>query len=145
MLKGISHIISPDLLATLSEMGHGDEIVLADAHFPAVSMGRPVLRADGSSIPELLSAILPLIPLDDYSPASLLMMQAVEGDALDPEVERSYRLAMEKVGVASDVMIQRLERFDFYDQAKSAFAIVVTGETAKYGNLILKKGVVPIQ
>jgi L-fucose mutarotase len=142
MLKGISPLISPDLLALLSRMGHGDEIVLADAHFPGETFNKNVLRADGLRIPDLLAAILPLFELDSYVPHPLVMMAAVEGDTLDPRVEKSYLEAIRKScpGVAS---IERIDRFAFYDRTKSAFAVVMTGETAKYGNIILKKGVTP--
>jgi L-fucose mutarotase len=143
MLKGISPLISPELLATLSMMGHGDEIILADAHFPGDSFNENVLRADGLKIPDLLEAILPLLELDAYVPDPLVMMAAVEGDTLDPQVERSYRSAIDQ-HAADAPTIARIDRFAFYDRAEGAFAIVMTGETAKYGNILLKKGVTPI-
>jgi L-fucose mutarotase len=96
MLKGISPIISPDLLATLSRMGHGDLIVLADAHFPGYTFNNNVLRADGLRIPDLLEAILPLFELDSYVQHPLTMMAAVKGDSLDPKVEQSYLAAIHK-------------------------------------------------
>jgi len=143
MLKGIPTALSPELLATLHRMGHGDEIVLADAHFPGHSLGVPVLRADGIRIPVLLDAILTLLELDQYDPANQIMMAAVPGDKLDPKVESSYRKAI--ITHAPDAPpITRIDRFAFYDRAKTAFAIVMTGETAKYGNIILKKGVTPV-
>ena len=142
MLKGISPLISPDLLALLSRMGHGDEIVLADAHFPGETFNQKILRADGLRIPDLLAAILPLFELDSYVPRPLAMMAAVEGDTLDPEVEQSYLEAIHRSN--PDVApIERIDRFAFYERTKSAFAVVMTGETAKYGNIILKKGVTP--
>lgn len=144
MLKGISPLVSPELLATLARMGHGDEIILADAHFPAESFNHNVLRADGLRIPDLLDAILPLFELDAYVPTPLFMMAAVEGDTLDPEVESNYRAAIEK-HVPDAPATDRIDRFAFYDRAKEAFAVVMTGETAKYGNIILKKGVTPIE
>lgn len=143
MLKGISPLISPDLLAELYRMGHGDEIVLADAHFPGDSMNPKVLRADGLKIPELLDAILPLFELDPYVAHPLIMMAAVEGDTLDPAVEESYLKPIRRHAPAAPA-IERMERFAFYDRAKSAFAVLMTGETAKYGNIILKKGVTPV-
>jgi L-fucose mutarotase len=143
MLKGISPLISPGLLEVLARMGHGDEIILADAHFPGESMNAKVLRADGIRIPDLLSAILPLFELDAYVDHPLAMMAAVEGDKLDPDVEKSYLESIHKSN--PDVPpIERVERFAFYERAKNAFAVVMTGETAKYGNIILKKGVTPI-
>ena len=140
MLKGISPLLSPELLSVLCRMGHGDEIVLADAHFPGETMVQRVLRADGLKIPDLLEAILPLFELDSYVEAPLIMMAAVEGDELDPSVEASYRQAIDR-NVPNKPAIERLERFAFYERAKQAFAVVMTGETAKYGNIILKKGV----
>jgi L-fucose mutarotase len=140
MLIGISPLISPDLLAILHRMGHGDEIVLADAHFPGETYGRRVLRADGLRIPDLLDAILPLFILDTYVESPLIMMAPVSGDQLDPAVEASYRKAIDKHWPDTPP-IQHIDRFDFYERAKQAFAVLMTGETSKYGNIILKKGV----
>jgi L-fucose mutarotase len=142
MLKGISPLISPELLATLSRMGHGDEIVLADAHFPGESVNRNVLRTDGLRIPALLEAILPLFELDSYVPHPLVMMAAVEGDVLDPRVEESY-LASIRRSCPHVSAVARIDRFAFYERTRAAFAVVMTGETAKYGNILLKKGVTP--
>ncbi len=144
MLKGISPLISPELLAVLARMGHGDEIVLADAHFPGESFNKNVLRADGLRIPDLLEAILPLFELDAYVPDPLVMMAAVEGDVLDPAVEKSYIDAIQQSN-PSVQGVARIDRFAFYDRTKSAFAVLMTGETAKYGNILLKKGVTPIE
>jgi L-fucose mutarotase len=142
MLKGISPLISPELLEVMARMGHGDELILADAHFPGESFNDRVLRADGLRIPDLLAAILPLYELDSYVDHPLAMMAAVEGDTLDPSVEESYLKSIHLTN--PDVApIERIDRFAFYDRAKSAFAVVMTGETAKYGNIILKKGVTP--
>lgn len=141
MLKGISPVVSPDLLKTLAEMGHGDEIVFSDAHFPAHTFGRNgaiVLRADGIAADRLLSGIIPLFELDSYA-TPVAMMSAVPGDTLDPNVEKAYRAALGYGGT-----IERMERFAFYERAKKAYAIVLTGETRKYGNVILKKGVTPV-
>lgn len=144
MLKGISPLISPELLWILSRMGHGDEIVLADAHFPGETLNERVLRADGLKIPDLLEGILPLFELDSYVPNPLVMMAAVEGDILDREVEKSYLLSIRKTN--PDVApIERIERFEFYERTKNAFAVIMTGETAKYGNILLKKGVTPLK
>lgn len=144
MLKGISPLISPELLATLATMGHGDEIILADAHFPANSFNDNVIRADGLKIPDLLEAILPLLELDAYVPDPLVMMAAVEGDTLDPQVEADYRNAIDQHAPQAPA-IARVDRFAFYARAEGAFAVVMTGETAKYGNILLKKGVTPLQ
>jgi L-fucose mutarotase len=143
MLTGISPFLSPELLATLCAMGHGDEIVLADAHFPGDTMNDYVIRADGLKIPDLLDAILPLMVLDQYVDQPLIMMAAVEGDELDPTVESSYRVSIDK-HCPENPSIERMERFAFYDRAREAFAVVMTGELAKYGNIVLKKGVTPV-
>ena len=135
MLKGISPVISPVLLKTLAEMGHGDEIVIADAHFPGRSCNSEVIRADGISAAALLGGIAALFDLDTYE-TPVIMMAPVLGDTLDPEVEARYRKALD--GYAGP--IERLERSAFYSRAKSAFAVVQSGETAQYGNVILKKG-----
>ncbi len=142
MLLGISPVISPELLAVLARMGHGDEIVLADAHFPGDTFNDRVLRADGVSVPPLLDGILPLFVLDEYVESPLIMMAAVAGDTLDPTVETSYRAVVDTHWPNSPA-IERIDRFAFYERAKDAFAVVMTGETAKYGNIILKKGVTP--
>ena len=138
MLKGISHVVSPDLLKTLAEMGHGDEIVISDAHFPAHTFNERVMRADGVGADRLLAGIIPLLELDSYA-TPVVMMAPVPGDELDPDVERRYRAALGYEGE-----IERVERFAFYERAKRAYAVVVSGETAKYGNVILKKGVTPV-
>lgn len=143
MLKGISPLLSPELLAVLCGMGHGDEIVLADAHFPGETMNSRVLRADGLRIPALIEAILPLFELDAYVPDPLIMMAAVEGDRLDESVLKSYRAAIERHAPKAPAT-DFIDRFEFYKRARSAFAVVMTGETAKYGNIILKKGVTPL-
>lgn len=143
MLKGISPLLSPELLATLCAMGHGDEIVLADAHFPGDTYNDHVIRADGLSIPDLLDAILPLFELDTYADDPLVMMAAVEGDSLDASVEKSYLVPIRK-HVPQAPPVARIDRFEFYDRAAEAFAVVMTGELAKYGNIILKKGVTPL-
>jgi L-fucose mutarotase len=142
MLKGISPLLSPELLATLYRMGHGDEIVLADAHFPGHTVNAQVIRADGLCIPDLLAAILPLFELDSYVGAPLVMMAAVAGDQLDPAVEQAYRKAIDRHAPAAPA-IARIDRFAFYDRTRAASAVVMTGETAKYGNILLKKGVTP--
>jgi len=142
MLKGISPFVGPELLAVLCRMGHGDEIVLADAHFPGHSLGPVVLRAEGIEIAALLGGILPLFELDSYAPP-LVMMDVVAGDALDPAVERDYMEVVHRNAPGASAPV-RLERHAFYERAKGAFAIVMTGELRKYGNLLLKKGVTPV-
>jgi L-fucose mutarotase len=142
MLKGISKYISPELLVILHEMGHGDEIVLADAHFPGHTFGRECLRADGVNIATLLDGILPLFELDSYAPP-LIMMDVVAGDALDPAVESDYMAVVHKHAPNAPAPL-RIDRFAFYDRAKEAYAVLMTGELRKYGNIILKKGVTPV-
>ena len=137
-MKGISPIISPELLKTLAEMGHGDEIVFSDAHFPAHTFNSKVIRMDGIPADLILSGVIPLFELDSYA-TPVVMMAPVKGDSLDPSVEAIYRRAL---GYTGDIC--REERFAFYERAKKAFAVVVTGETRKYGNVILKKGVTPV-
>jgi L-fucose mutarotase len=123
-------------------MGHGDEIVLADAHFPGETFNARVLRADGLRIPALLDAILPLLVLDTYVPDPLVMMAAVPGDALDPAVETAYLAPIRKHAPGAPA-ITRIDRFAFYERTRKAYAVLMTGETAKYGNILLKKGVTP--
>jgi len=142
MLKGISPLVSPDLLDVLARMGHGDELVLADAHFPGESIGKRVIRADGLHIADLLGAIMPLLELDSYVPHPVMMMEPVAGDQADPAVEYAYMLQIRKSAPAVPP-VKKLDRFAFYERAGKAFAVVMTGETAKYGNIILIKGVTP--
>ena len=141
MLKGISPVLSPELLKILAEMGHGDEIILSDAHFPAHTFCERVIRADGIGVSALLDGIIPLFELDSYAPP-LAMMAPAKGDKLDPAVEKRFVAAMAK-HLPKVPKIDRIDRFAFYDRAKTAYACVLTGETAKYGNIILKKGVTP--
>jgi L-fucose mutarotase len=143
MLIGVSPLVGPDLLATLCRMGHGDELVLADAHFPHDSTGRRVLRADGLGVAELLDGILPLFAIDSYVADPLVMMSAAEGDRLDPSVHERFRAAIDRHHPDAPA-IRFISRFDFYDRARQAYAVLATGETAKYGNIILKKGVTPV-
>ena len=140
MLKGIPKELSPELLKILSEMGHGDEIVIADGNFPAENLGRRVVRADGHGGIKMLDAILSVIPLDTYAEENFILMQVVPGDNVKPTIWEDYRkTAKEK---APEVKEGQLERFSFYDRAKNAYAIVATGESAIYANIILKKGVI---
>ena len=142
MLKGISKYIGPELLALLHRMGHGDEIILADAHFPGHSICAQVIRADGITVVQLLDGILPLFELDSYAPP-LVMMQAAPQDTLDPKVEKDYAEVIRKHAPAAPPPL-RIERQVFYERARAAFGIVMTGELRKYGNLLLKKGVIPV-
>ena len=140
MLKGISPLISPELLKILSEMGHGDEIVLADAHFPAHSVGQRVVRADGIGAAALLEGVLQLIPLDQYDQNNFVLMEVVPGDNVKPVIWDCYRQILRTA--EPDAEPTFMERFKYYERAKNAYCVVATGETAQYANIILKKGVV---
>lgn len=143
MLKGINKIISPDLLATLDRMGHGDEIILSDGNFPGESIaknsGAVILRSDATGVPELMEAILELIPLDAYDNNVYLMDKTESDRDLDIPIWKTYE---EIAAKNTDKKPVFLERFEFYERAKKAYCIVVTGESAIYANVILKKGVV---
>lgn len=143
MLIGIKPCISPDLLTVLYKMGHGDELVLADAFFTGDALNARVVRADGLRIPDLLDGILRLINLDDFVDDPVIMMQPVPGDMLDYEVERRYRKVIDRHWPQTPPIV-RMERFAFYERSRKAFAVVMTGETVKYGNIIIKKGVPPV-
>ncbi len=142
MLKGISPLISPELLMILHKMGHGDEIVFADAHFPGHSVNTTVVRADGLKVAEMLDAILPLFALDHAVDAPVVMMAVQAGDKADPSVETSYRAVIDKHAPKTPP-IKRIDRFEFYERTRQAFAVVMTTETRIYGNILLKKGVTP--
>ncbi|WP_138753189.1 L-fucose mutarotase [Paenibacillus sinopodophylli] len=141
MLIGISKLISPELLKVLSEMGHSDEIVLADGNFPSSSHAKRLIRADGHAIPELLDAILQLFPLDSYVERPVALMQVVPGDRVETPIWDVYgRIIKERTGCTEP--FEQVERFAFYERAKQAYAVIATGESALYANLILKKGVI---
>ena len=141
MLNGIPPIISPDLLATLCRMGHGDEIVIGDGNFPADSQGIPVIRCDGHGVPEILEAILQLFPLDEYVKQPVALMEVVKGDTFKPIIWDEFKKILAKAGCGAE-KIEYVERYDYYDRAKKAFAVVATSEMSKYANVILKKGIV---
>lgn len=144
MLKGIPPILSPELLKALCEMGHGDELVIADGNFPSQSIGKNavVVRADGHGAAELLDAVLKLIPLDAYTQQPVALMQVVPGDSCPtPEIWDKYRQILKK-HEPEHCDIEMMERFAFYERAKNAYLIIATGETAIYANVLLKKGVV---
>ncbi|MDA5559070.1 L-fucose mutarotase [Shimia sp. MMG029] len=141
MLRNINPLLSPDLLHTLRAMGHGDEIVIADANFPATSTGPTCIRADGSSASEILEAVLSVMPLDSFVPDPALTMQVVGDPDAVPEAVADFQTIIETTA-DTPAQIQTLERFAFYDRAAHAFAIVQTGERRLYGNIILKKGVI---
>jgi L-fucose mutarotase len=141
MLKGISKLISPELIKVLMEMGHSDEIVFADGNFPAASHAKRLIRCDGHSIPKLLEAVLPLFPLDQYVEKPVGLMQVVPGDQTETPIWGIYSEIIKKhTGLKEP--FEEIERFTFYERAEKAFAIVATGEGALYANIILKKGVI---
>lgn len=140
MLEKIPKSISPDLIKLMMEMGHGDELVLADANFPSSTLANRLVRADGIEISVLLRDILELFPLDSYSEHQVMLMEVVPGDDYKPVIQDEYKKILDASG--RDYNIDYLERFAFYDRAEKAFAIVATGEEALYANIIIKKGVV---
>jgi len=140
MLKNVPPILSPELMKTLMEMGHGDEIVLADGNFPAASVARRLIRCDGHGVPELLEAVLKFLPLDIYVDRPVALMAVVPGDKTKPTIWEQYRAIIKASGEKfSD--FELVERFAFYDRAKQAYAVVATSEKALYANIILKKGI----
>ncbi len=141
MLKGLDPILGPELLSTLREMGHGDDIVIVDTNYPAASSGLPVIRLDGIPAPRILDAVLSVMPLDDFVPEAAWRMQVVGDPAAEMPIFDEFRAVIaaregSRFGLAS------LERFAFYEKARNAYAIVVSGERRLYGNIILKKGIV---
>ena len=144
MLVGISSLISPELLITMHRMGHGDELVIADAHFPGHSSNQNVIRADGLMIPDLLEAILPLMVLDTYVECPAIIMKAVPGDTIDPLVRQNYEKVLSRHSTET-MKVGEIERFAFYERTSKAFAVIMSGDTTKYGNILLKKGVTPVE
>ena len=139
MLKGISKILSPDLLKILCEMGHGDEIVIADANFPSANYGKRVIRADGISGIDMLNAVLSVFPLDTYSEPNMILMQLMDCDVgkINPEIWAKYKEIAQKND--DNTKIGNIDRFEFYDRAKETYAVIATGEEAVYANILLKK------
>ena len=146
MLKGIPKIISPELLKILSEMGHSDRIVIADGNFPAESMGKNaiVIRADGHGIPELLDAILTVFPLDTYTDKPAILMQLMDRDVgrVETPIWDEYKNIIARHDDRGAEALGNIDRFDFYEEAKKCYAIIATGESAIYANIMLQKGVI---
>lgn len=144
MLKGIPKILSPELLKVLCEMGHSDCIVIADGNFPAESMGKDaiVIRCDGHGVPELLDAILQVIPLDTYVDKPMNLMEVMPGDPVKTPIWDTYKEIVAKHDERGAACVGNIERFQFYEEAKKAYAIIATGESAVYANVMLQKGVV---
>lgn len=144
MLKGIPKILSPELLKTICEMGHGDTLVIADGNFPAESVGKDavVIRMDGHGVPEILDAILKLLPLDTYVEKPVSLMEVVQGDTVETPIWDTYFEILQAHDARGRQTVDYVERFDFYEHAKHAYAIIATGEQALYANVLLQKGVV---
>jgi L-fucose mutarotase len=143
MLKTLTRLHTPDLLYALAAMGHGDEIALVDAHFPAVSLARRLIRLDGADLPDATDACLALMPLDSFVDDPALRMEVVGNPAEIPDVQR---LCQDVIDRREDrgVRLVGIERHVFYARAQSAFAIVTTGELRPYGCLLFKKGVLAV-
>jgi len=142
MLRGIDPLLTPDLLKILREMGHGDEIAIVDANYPAAADARRLVRLPGADTTEALRAILTLLPLDTYVDCAAHCM-AVVGDPERVEpIMTEFQSLIDEIAV-EDVRLGRIERFAFYARVKDAFAVVATSERRLYGNIILKKGVIP--
>ncbi|WP_238860090.1 RbsD/FucU domain-containing protein [Clostridium sp. YIM B02569] len=141
MLKGISKILSPELLKILMEMGHTDEIVISDGNFPAGTYSQRLARLDGHNVPEVLEAILKLFPLDTYVEKPVALMEVVKGDPIVPTIWEEYRKIV-KNGHDDFTDFEYMDKWDFYERSKKAYAVVVTGESALYANILIKKGVV---
>lgn len=144
MLKGIPKILSPELLKVLCEMGHSDRLVIADGNFPAQTMGKNgiVIRMDGHGACEILEAILQVFPLDTYVEHPMNLMQVMPGDPVETPIWEEYKKIVKKADERGESVIGEIERFAFYEEAKSAYAIIATGESALYANIMLQKGVV---
>ena len=144
MLKNIPKILSPEMLKVLCEMGHSDRIVIADANFPAESMGKNaiVIRADGHSATDILVAILTVFPLDTYVDSPVCLMQVMPGDNVETPIWDEYKEIVKKHDDRGEKAFGEYERFEFYEQAKNCYAIIATGESALYANIILQKGVI---
>lgn len=140
MLKGIPNILPPELLKILMEMGHGDEIVIADGNFPAASHAQRLVRCDGHGAEQLLDAVLQLFPLDTFVKQPVALMAVVPGDNYSPEIWPAYKKIIQKHN-PNFADFEAMERYKFYERAKQAYAIVATGEMARYANLVLKKGI----
>ena len=141
MLKGIPNVISPELLKILMEMGHGDELVIADGNFPAASVAQRLVRANGLGGAVMLDAILQLMPLDQYVPAPVALMAVVAGDTVKPVIWDEYRTIINR-HESSFGDFELVERFAFYERAQKAYAVLATSEAAQYANMILQKGVI---
>lgn len=146
MLKGIPAILSPELLKVLCEMGHSDRIVISDGNFPAETLGKDaiVVRMDGHGVPEILDAILQVFPLDSYveKPVNLMELMDCDKGIIETPIWDEYKAIVAKYDDRGAEAVGNIDRFDFYDEAKKCYAIIATGESAVYANVMLQKGVV---
>lgn len=144
MLKGIPQILSPELLKVLCEMGHSDRLVISDGNFPAESMGKNaiVIRCDGHGVPELLDAILTVFPLDTYVKHPINLMEVMPGDTVETPIWDTYKAIITKHDSRGHEAVGTIERFSFYEEAKTSYTIIATSEKALYANIMLQKGVV---
>lgn len=142
MLKNIPGILSPELLKTLMEMGHGDEICIGDGNFPHASTSTRVIRCDGHNVPDLLDAILQLMPLDTYTRYPAILMAVESGDPVETPIWQEYEQIIAKHDKRGKEVLTTISRHNFYARAHGCYAVVATGEKALYANIILKKGVV---
>ena len=144
MLKGMRRELAPEPLKVVCEMGQGARIVIADGNFPAESMGKDsiVIRMDGHGTCEILEAVLKVFPLDTYVEHPFNLMQVVKGDPVETPIWESYKELVREADDRGEALIGEIERFAFYEEARSAYAIIATGEGALYANIMLQKGVV---
>lgn len=144
MLKGIPKILSPQLLKVLCEMGHSDRLVIADGNFPAETMGKNgiVIRMDGHNVPEILDAILQVFPLDTYVEKPVNLMAVMDGDDVETPIWDTYKEIVAKYDDRGADAVGNIERFKFYDETKTAYCVIATGESALYANIMLQKGVI---
>lgn len=142
MLKGISNLLTPDLLKILMEMGHGDTIVISDGNFPAAAMskGNKLVRLDGHGACDVLDAVLTVMPLDRYVESPVNLMALVPGDNVKTPIWDEFKDTIAKY--EQGIKISFIERFQFYEEAKKAYAVISTSESALYANVILRKGVI---
>lgn len=142
MLIGIDPLIGPELLAHLRSMGHGDELVIADANFPAASIARRIVRAEGTTVPQMLTAVCSLLPLDTFVDAAVCVMEVVDKPGVCAPITEEFREIVTARAGRRFSNIVGIERFAFYERARQAYTIVATGERRVYGNVILRKGII---
>jgi L-fucose mutarotase len=141
MLKGIDPLLGPDLLHALAAMGHGDELAIVDANFPAMATARRLIRIDGTGAPAVLAAVLTLLPLDSFTDTPAAVMAVVGDTGAVPPPVREFQAILDRI-MGAPVRLATLERAEFYERARGAFAVVATGERRFYGNVLVTKGVV---